>query len=99
MDKYEVSKALWDEVASWAGTRGYDINTGSASGKATDHPVYNVTWHEAVKWSTRPGAAHPTLSLREIALRRKSFTGAGGPIGRRISLIRPRGSTGLGSSG
>ena len=51
MDKYEVSKALWDEVASWAGTHGYDINTGSASGKATNHPVYNVTWHEAVKWS------------------------------------------------
>jgi formylglycine-generating enzyme required for sulfatase activity len=51
MDKYEVSKALWDEVASWAGSHGYDINTGSASGKATNHPVYNVTWHEAVKWS------------------------------------------------
>ena len=51
MDKYEVSKALWDEVASWAGAHGYDINTGSASGKATNHPVYNVTWHEAVKWS------------------------------------------------
>ena len=51
MDKYEVSKSLWDEVASWAGSHGYDINTGSASGKATNHPVYNVTWHEAVKWS------------------------------------------------
>ena len=51
MDKYEVSKALWDEVASWAGSHGYDINTSSASGKATNHPVYNVTWHEAVKWS------------------------------------------------
>ena len=51
MDKYEVSKALWDEVASLAGTHGYDINTGSASGKVSNHPVYNVTWHEAVKWS------------------------------------------------
>jgi len=51
MDKYEVSKALWDEVATWAAANGYDINTGSASGKAANHPVYNVTWHEAVKWS------------------------------------------------
>jgi formylglycine-generating enzyme required for sulfatase activity len=51
MDKYEVSKALWDEVASWAAANYYDINAASVSGKATNHPVYNVTWYEAVKWS------------------------------------------------
>jgi formylglycine-generating enzyme len=51
MDKYEVSKALWDEVATWAATNGYDINAASTSGKATNHPAYDVTWYEAVKWS------------------------------------------------
>jgi formylglycine-generating enzyme len=51
MDKYEVSKALWDEVATWAAANGYDINAASASGKAANHPAHNVTWYEAVKWS------------------------------------------------
>jgi formylglycine-generating enzyme required for sulfatase activity len=51
MDKYEVTKALWVEVASWAAANGYDINAGSAGGKAANHPAYFVTWYEAVKWS------------------------------------------------
>jgi formylglycine-generating enzyme required for sulfatase activity len=50
MDKYEVTKALWDEVANWAATNGYDINTASASGKATNHPAHSVRWRDAVKW-------------------------------------------------
>jgi sulfatase modifying factor 1 len=51
MDQYEVRKSLWDEVATWAATHGYDIGPGSADGKAPGHPVYNVTWYEAVKWA------------------------------------------------
>lgn len=51
MDKYEVSKSLWDEVASWAERNGYDIKPADGSGKAGNHPVYYVTWHEAVKWA------------------------------------------------
>lgn len=51
MDKYEVSKALWEEVATWARTNGYAGSFwGNASGKAANHPVQNVTWHDAVKW-------------------------------------------------
>ncbi len=50
MDKYEVTKALWDEVANWAASNGYDINAASASGKAANHPAYYVTWYECVKW-------------------------------------------------
>jgi len=50
MDKYEVTKALWDEVANWASSHGYDISAGGGSGKAPDHPVYDVTWYECVKW-------------------------------------------------
>jgi len=50
MDRYEVSKAKWDEVATWAATNGYDISAAGGSGKAADHPVWDVTWYEAVKW-------------------------------------------------
>jgi len=51
MDKYEVTKALWDEVASWAAAHGYDIGPADGDGKAPDHPVWNVTWYEVVKWA------------------------------------------------
>jgi formylglycine-generating enzyme required for sulfatase activity len=51
MDKYEVSKELWDEVATWAAANYYDINAASASGKAPDHPVHSVSWISIVKWS------------------------------------------------
>jgi formylglycine-generating enzyme required for sulfatase activity len=50
MDQYEVTKALWDEVADWAVTNGYDIAATNISDKATNHPVQMVTWYEAVKW-------------------------------------------------
>lgn len=50
MDKYEVTKALWDEVATWAAANGYDIKASDGSGKAGDHPVSEVSWYEAVKW-------------------------------------------------
>ncbi len=44
-----VSKALWDEVAHWAGSHGYKFhNAGSAKGH--NHPVYKVSWYDAVKW-------------------------------------------------
>jgi formylglycine-generating enzyme len=50
MDRYEVTKGLWDEVANWASSHGYDIGAANGSGKATDHPVQTVTWYECVKW-------------------------------------------------
>jgi formylglycine-generating enzyme required for sulfatase activity len=49
MDRYEVTKALWDEVRAWGLTNGYtDLPAGS--GKAANHPVYYISWYEAVKW-------------------------------------------------
>lgn len=50
IDKYEVSKARWDEVAIWAAANGYDINPDSAKGKQADHPAHSVSWHDCVKW-------------------------------------------------
>lgn len=43
MGKNEVTKALWDEVRTWAVANGYtDLATGA--GKATNHPVQLVSW-------------------------------------------------------
>ncbi len=49
MDKYEVTKALWDEVHSWAVTNGYSFDH-AGSGKAANHPVHTVNWFDCVKW-------------------------------------------------
>jgi formylglycine-generating enzyme required for sulfatase activity len=51
MDTFEVTKGLWDEVATWAAGSGYDIGAKDGDGKAADHPVYHVSWYEAVKWA------------------------------------------------
>jgi len=48
--KTEVTKAQWDEVATWAQSHGYDITVAGGAGKAADHPVQSVTWYECVKW-------------------------------------------------
>jgi formylglycine-generating enzyme required for sulfatase activity len=49
MDKYEVTKAKWDGVYTWAITNGYTFsNTGSV--KAVSHPVHTVNWYDCVKW-------------------------------------------------
>jgi formylglycine-generating enzyme required for sulfatase activity len=48
MDKYEVTKAQWDEVYDWAVTNGYTFDNGG-SGKATNHPVHTVNWYDCVK--------------------------------------------------
>jgi len=50
MDRFKVTKGLWDEVANWAATNGYDISAGSAGGKATNHPTSYLSWYECVKW-------------------------------------------------
>ena len=49
MGKHEVTKALWNEVRTWAIANGY-TNLAEGSGKANDHPVNWVTWYDMVKW-------------------------------------------------
>ena len=51
MDKYPVTKALWDQVVGWNG--GYSYSSpypGSGNGKAANHPVQGVNWYDVVKW-------------------------------------------------
>jgi len=49
IDKYHVTKALWDEVYSWAVANGYSFDN-PGSGKGADHPVHTLNWYDAVKW-------------------------------------------------
>ena len=49
LDRYEVNKALWDEVYQWAVTHGYTFDN-PGSGRANIHPVQTVTWYDAAKW-------------------------------------------------
>jgi formylglycine-generating enzyme required for sulfatase activity len=49
MDRYEVTKALWDEVYQWATANGYSFDK-SGPGKADDHPFQRVNWYDVVKW-------------------------------------------------
>ena len=51
LDRYEVTKALWDEVYNWALTHGYTFDyADSGQGKAANHPAHTMTWYDAVKW-------------------------------------------------
>ena len=51
MDRYDVTKALWDEVYNWATNHGYSFDkSDSGQGKAANHPVQSMTWYDAVKW-------------------------------------------------
>jgi len=49
VDKYEVTKAQWDDVYNWAITNGYSFDN-AGSGKAVNHPVQTVSWFDVVKW-------------------------------------------------
>jgi formylglycine-generating enzyme required for sulfatase activity len=49
MDKYDVTKALWDTVYQWAIAHGYTFDH-PGSGKASTHPVQTNDWYDCVKW-------------------------------------------------
>jgi formylglycine-generating enzyme len=49
MDKFEVTKGLWDSVRGWAVANGYSFDN-VGSGKGPNHPVHTVNWFDAVKW-------------------------------------------------
>ena len=49
LEKYEVSKALWDQVVLWSTTNGYAYDYPGA-GKGPNHPVQSIDWYDMVKW-------------------------------------------------
>ena len=49
MDSNLVSYTLWQQVYQWATNHGYSFDN-AGSGKAANHPVQMVNWHDCVKW-------------------------------------------------
>lgn len=49
MDKFEVSMALWDEVADWAATNGYSMRMPNCD-PAPQLPLCWENWYDCVKW-------------------------------------------------
>ncbi len=49
VDRFETTKALWDEVFLWAAGHGYSFDH-PGLGKATNHPVNTINWFDCVKW-------------------------------------------------
>lgn len=49
LDRYDVTKALWDTVYQWALTNGYSFDNGGES-IGMDHPEQMVNWYDSVKW-------------------------------------------------
>jgi len=55
MDKFEVTRADWEKVATWALAHGYDIPVTLKYNQAPynvpmDHPAVAVSWYDSVKW-------------------------------------------------
>ncbi len=51
MDRYEVTKGLWDDVYNWATNHGYSFDySDSGQGKTNNHPAQSMTWYDAAKW-------------------------------------------------
>ena len=49
LDQFEVTKALWDDVRTYADANSYTFgNPGLAQGAF--HPVHSMNWYDAVKW-------------------------------------------------
>lgn len=48
IDKYEVTKELWQLIQTWGNARGYSISGGFY--KSNFHPAIGMTWFDAVKW-------------------------------------------------
>ncbi len=48
MDRFEVTKELWQQVQTWGAGHGYSLSGGSFHGPG--RPVQYITWYDAVKW-------------------------------------------------
>jgi formylglycine-generating enzyme required for sulfatase activity len=50
IDSNLVTKAQWDNVYTWAIAHGHNTFAHTGSGKADNHPVQTVSWHDCAKW-------------------------------------------------
>lgn len=50
LGRTEVTWQQWQDVRAWAVANGYTDLADKGYGRAADHPVISVSWHDAVKW-------------------------------------------------
>jgi formylglycine-generating enzyme required for sulfatase activity len=50
MDRFEVTRADWEMVATWASTHGYDIPISQQYIVTINKPAVAISWYNAVKW-------------------------------------------------
>jgi len=50
MQRTEVTKAQWDDVAEWAQANGYDISPSTGWAVGPNHPIVSVTWFDCAKF-------------------------------------------------
>ncbi|MFZ4766881.1 MAG: SUMF1/EgtB/PvdO family nonheme iron enzyme, partial [Roseimicrobium sp.] len=50
MDKFEVTRADWEKVATWSQTHGYDLPITLPYTVPANHPAVAISWYDAVKW-------------------------------------------------
>lgn len=50
MERFKVTKPQWDQVVAWATNHGYSDLFGLGLSKATNHPVRQISWINALKW-------------------------------------------------
>ncbi len=53
LDRFEVTKELWDEVYHWATNRPLEVRYSfdyEAQARTNNHPAHTMTWYDAVKW-------------------------------------------------
>ncbi|WP_193210661.1 SUMF1/EgtB/PvdO family nonheme iron enzyme [Luteolibacter marinus] len=50
MDRFEVTRAEWETVVTWATAHGYDLPYTLRYDVPGDHPTVAVSWYDAVKW-------------------------------------------------
>ena len=97
MTKYEVAKALWDEVYQWATNRPADVRYSfehGAQGKATNHPAQYMSWYDAVKWCN--ARSEKRLGTDEVRSPGEWAVLNPGPILTRYSILFKSGMRGKG---
>jgi formylglycine-generating enzyme required for sulfatase activity len=50
IDRFEVTRADWEAVATWGNAHGYDLPVTLPYDVPADHPAVAVSWYDAVKW-------------------------------------------------
>jgi formylglycine-generating enzyme required for sulfatase activity len=87
IDRFEVTKTLWDEVRNWALNNGYpDLGSREVFGGGSN-PVQTLSWYDAIQWCNarsekngiRP-AYYTDLSLTQVYRKSQSTSGQTGQV-------------------